>query len=138
MTSEKSSGVPVSSRPRILAFIGWGILILCGLVVCSFISLIGGGIFLGILMSSGESELHSVANSSNQIIALAISDGCGATCGCTVRVDVKTDDQYVKEVWRGIDICDITITWLTAAEFTISANGEQQAQIDVRSLGLSP
>ena len=120
------------------SIIGWLGLSACLLVVGLLCPQIIGGIVLGMLMASGESALHSVVSLDNQITALVISDSCGATCGCTVRVDLKTDDQYLEEVWRGIEVCDATVTWLSPTELYILDDNDQRARIDARSLGLSP
>lgn len=89
-------------------------------------------------MASGESVNHSVVSPDNQITALVISDGCGATCGCTIRVDLKTNKKRIEEVWRGIDVCDATIIWLSPTDFYVLDDEGQRTQINVRTLGLSP
>ena len=110
----------------------------CGLIILIFVPQIIGGIFLGILMSSGESVLHTNASPNDQITAIVVSGSCGITCGCTVRVDLRTDDQYIKDIWRGNDVCDATITWISDREFYILYNKNQQTRIDVHTLGLTP
>jgi hypothetical protein len=118
------------------SIIGWvglsGCLLGLGLLCPQII----GGIVLGLLMASGESVVHSAVSPDNQITALVISDSCGATCGCTVRVDLKTDDQYFETVWRGIDVCDATVTWLNPTEFYVLDDRGQWTQLNVQMLGL--
>ncbi|MBN1991318.1 MAG: hypothetical protein JW953_01335 [Anaerolineae bacterium] len=113
-------------------------LAVCGLVIWIFVLQIVGGIFLGILMASGESVLHITASPDDQITAIIVSDGCGITCRCTVRVDLKTKDQYLENIWRGNDVCDATVTWISDREFYILDDKNQQTRIDVRALGLTP
>ncbi len=149
MKVEKPSVPSTSSLSRgfyqvgyVISLLGYTISLLgvvaCAIFVCPFVLQIAGGICLGILMSSGESIVHSIPGPDNQITALVVSDSCGVTCGCTVRVDLTTDDQHVEEIWRGIDVCDATVTWLSATELNIVDDKEQQTQIDIRVLGLSP
>ncbi|MEW5958219.1 MAG: hypothetical protein AB1801_10875 [Chloroflexota bacterium] len=130
------------STSRIFREVGT-IIILLGLAVgvllaCSFVLQIMGGIFLGVLMSSGETVLHSTPSPDNKITALVISDGCGITCGCTVRVDLKKNDQYIEDIWRGIDVCEATVIWLSPTEFNILDDNNQSTRIDVHTVGLSP
>jgi hypothetical protein len=97
-----------------------------------------GGIVLGILMASGESELHAIISPDKETTALVIADDCGATCGCTTRIDVKTSSDYKKEVWRGIDVCDAQIEWISSTEFYILADNGQKIYIDISTLEFSP
>jgi hypothetical protein len=74
----------------------------------------------------------------NKSEALVMSDSCGATCKCAVRVDVKAANSYQKQIWRGLDACDATVTWLNNAKLNIVDDNGKQTQIDLKMNGLSP
>jgi hypothetical protein len=99
-------------------------LVLVNIVVVLFF----GMVFLfGFLFLSFASALHpdavlqSASNGSDpSVVAYVISDSCGTTCECTIRVDVETSTQKYIEVWRGIDVCNAQITWITDTTFIIT------------------
>jgi len=57
------------------------------------------------IMSSGESILHSNMNHENTITVNVISDSCGATCDCTTRLDLSWNNAVKKEIYRVNDAC---------------------------------
>jgi hypothetical protein len=80
--------------------------------------------------------LHTIKNPSGQIAAVVISDGCGITCGCTIRVDLQTPKQYYKEVLRRVDVCDADIVWMSDTTFEISSYDQGYERFDIGSLGI--
>jgi hypothetical protein len=117
-----------------------GLLILA--LILSFILLvgflIGGAIFMGFMMASSEVVQHKVNSPDGQITALVIEDDCGATCGCQMRIDLKSDSQYLQEVYRSWTACDANVTWVSPTELYILDDEGRQEQIDTQLLGLSP
>jgi hypothetical protein len=82
--------------------------------------------------------LHTITSPDQQLKALVFSDGCGITCGCTVRVDLETRNHYLTEIFRGIDVCDVEITWVDNRVFTLRDNNGQHRSFDVRILHQAP
>ncbi|MBL8100753.1 MAG: hypothetical protein JNK81_16345 [Anaerolineales bacterium] len=105
-----------------------------GLLICSSIGAqIAGGIFLGILMSSGgDTILHSDPNVGNTIIVHAVSDDCGVTCDCSTRLDIEYEDKIEKGVYRIHDVCDVEIRWLDEYKFEVIYKDRIQIILDAR------
>lgn len=95
--------------------------------------------FIAFALSSVDSEVlqHSVPSPDNTISALVISDDCGATCGCRMRVDLQSGDQYLKEVFRDEEACDASITWQDAEHFEVQTDSGKSTVIDVNVWGLA-
>jgi hypothetical protein len=72
-----------------------------------------------------------------RVTALVISDDCGATCSCSLRVDLKTEQRYVREVYRN-DACKAWITWQSRTRFRIEADNGGDQQLDIAAFGLAP
>ena len=112
----------VGSSALLLAFFGPGLL----LAACMFALLLDDGLVQ-----------YSARSPDQRITALVIGDDCGATCSCSIRVDLKTDQRYIREVYRS-DACDGTVTWLSATQFDIRDDDGGQQQLDTRMFGLTP
>ena len=97
-----------------------------------------GGLFMGILMSMGESVNQTVPSPAGDMAVLVVSDGCGATCACTVRIDLRTTERYFKEIYRVVDSCDVTVTWLDSTTFRIVDRSGVETVIDLRALEIIP
>jgi len=95
-------------------------------------------IFMGIMLANSEVELHTISSPDKKITALVIRDDCGATCSCNTRVDLETSSEYIEEIWRGIDVCDAEINWITPTEFYILDDNRQRTYIDTSTYILSP
>jgi hypothetical protein len=102
-----------------------------------FGTLIAGSIFMGIMMSSGESVLHSDPNPDNTIIVHVVSDGCGATCDCTTRVDISYGDDKKQEIYRD-DACDLEIKWLDNYRFEVIDKLGETVVLDARDYEGTP
>jgi hypothetical protein len=85
------------------------------------------------LMAFGHRDtiLHSAASPNQTMEAYLISDGCGATCDCTVRLDIQTESAYHRSVWRGIDICDASITWVDNSKLLLSESPAEVYVVDL-------
>jgi hypothetical protein len=90
---------------------------------------------LGFLLDDGT-VLHTVPHPTAPITALVVSDSCGATCRCTVRVDLKAEHRYVRDVYRGTG-CDAEAFWQSPVLLHIQDNDGGKLDMDIRSLGLS-
>ena len=112
----------LANRQKRIGYLAIPILII-GLLISAaclyFGGPIAGGIFLGIMMSSGESILHSDINPENTITVNVISDSCGATCDCTTRLDISWNKVVKKEIYRVNDACDLEIKWLDEYRFEV-------------------
>ncbi len=82
--------------------------------------------------------LHTVVSPDNHINALVVSDDCGATCSCQVRVDIQISDRLFREVYRSYRACDATVTWRSPTELVVRDDGGGQERLDLRSLGITP
>lgn len=81
---------------------------------------------------------HEVAGPNGEITALVIADDCGATCDCAMRVDLKTADQYIREVYRSFEACDAEVRWMSATELWVEDDGGGEELIKVQEWGISP
>ena len=90
--------------------------------VIVFFLLIGpvmGGIAMGEAMTDMR-VLGYISNQDNSVVAYAISDDCGATCGCATRVDIDIDGEYYREAFRSYDACELILNWIDQETIEIS------------------
>jgi hypothetical protein len=117
----------------VLKFIGF-------MALVAMIAVVAWLIFMFITFGSSDSKndvlQHSFISSDSKITALVIRDDCGATCSCKMRVDLKSDSQYLKEIFRDTEACDAVITWLDAEHLKIETDFGKQVLIDINTLGL--
>jgi hypothetical protein len=111
----------VGASALLLAFFGPGLL----LASCMLALLLDDGV----VQASAQSP-------DKRVTALVIRDDCGATCSCTIRVDLKSAQRYVREIYRS-DACDGTVTWQNATQFRVRDDDGGQQQFDTRMFGLS-
>lgn len=119
------------------------ILIGAGVVAVYFIfqtaMQIAGGIFLGILMSSGgDTVLHSDPNPDKTIVVHAVSDDCGATCDCSTRLDITYGQETKEGVYRVHDACDVEIKWLDQYRFEVIDKWGETIVLDARDFKNKP
>jgi hypothetical protein len=105
------------------------------------ISFFGPGLLLascmwGLLLDDGVVE-ETTHSPDQRVTALVIGDDCGATCSCSLRVDLKTEQRYVREVYRS-DACEAWITWQSQTRFRIEDDNGGDQQIDMATFGLAP
>jgi hypothetical protein len=91
---------------------------------------------LGVILDDGIVQ-HTVPHPKAPITALVIRDDCGATCGCHMRVDLKTDHHYLREVYRGPRACDAEVSWQSPVLLHIQDDDGGERDLDIRTLGLS-
>lgn len=113
---------------------------IAALLGCLFIGVqIAGGIYLGILMSSGgDTILHSDPNPNNTIIVHVVSDSCGATCDCSTRIDITFGQETKEGVYRVHDACDLEIKWLDEYRFEVIDKWGETVVLDARDLKNKP
>lgn len=87
---------------------------------------------LTLLQDDGVTQ-HVVPRPDGQWTAYVIRDDCGATCGCTVRVDIRTDRRYVREVFRSGTDCDAVVTWQSPHIIAVFADQQQHLR-DLQAL----
>ncbi len=123
-------------RAPIIKFIGF-------IVFIVILGVFAAGIFYAALIvfavsnSKNDVVQHSVSSPDNKVIALVISDNCGATCGCRIRVDLQTGDNIRKEVFRDEKSCDASVVWLDDNRFEVQPDSGKSMVIDVNTLGLA-
>jgi hypothetical protein len=92
----KKSSIPLSPSSDNLRQVGLDLSLLALAACLIFVYLFGlqiaRGVFLGSLMSSKE-NIATLSSPDHQITALVVSDSCGTTRHCTVRVELKTEDR---------------------------------------------
>lgn len=81
--------------------------------------------------------LHVAPPPSAPITALVIEDDCGATCECHMQVDLKTDRQYFREVYRRWKACDAEVSWRSPLLLHILDDDGGERDLDIRSWGLA-
>jgi len=92
---------------------------------------------LAIMLWLGDGVIQQrVLNPNQRITALVIRDDCGATCRCEVRVDLKTQTDYRREVYRSYSACDATIVWQNASELDIWDDDGRHQHVNIQALGL--
>lgn len=111
--------------------VGCSTALLLGVATCSLLL----ACLLLFLFSDGTT-LHILPHPTAPITALVVSDSCGATCRCTVRVDLKAEHRSVREVYRGRD-CDAEASWQSPVLLYIQDNDGEKLDLDIRTLGLS-
>ncbi|MEO8611623.1 MAG: DUF5412 family protein [Chloroflexota bacterium] len=113
------------------------------IVFIVIIGILAGGVvyvaFIAFAVSNSKNDVvqHSVSSPDNKVIALVISDNCGATCGCRIRVDLQTGDNIRKEVFRDEKSCDASVVWLDDNRFEVQPDSGKSMVIDVNTLGLA-
>jgi hypothetical protein len=127
--------IPAAARRAPLAHTA--VVTLCSAIL---LALAGPGFvaqcLLGVILDDGVVQ-HTVPHPKAPIIALVIRDDCGATCGCHMRVDLKTDHRYVREVYRGPRACDAEASWQSPVLLHIQDDDGGVRDLDIGSLGLS-
>jgi len=91
---------------------------------------------LALLLDDGVVE-EATRSPDRRVTALVIGDDCGATCSCSLRVDLKTDQRYVREVYRS-DACAAWVTWQDQTHFRIEDDDGGDQQVDLHTFGLAP
>lgn len=99
---------------------------------------VAGALYLGYGMANSDDYvLHSDPNPDNTITIHAISDGCGATCDCTTRLDMEFGQEYKTEIYR-ISDCDVEIKWLDRYRFEVIDIVGKKTLLDARDFGNVP
>jgi len=125
------AGSSISTR-RITIGVSLGILAVVG--SCSLVS----ACLLFFVLDDGKGVTqHVVQHPVSRVTALVIRDDCGATCGCEIRVDLKTDERYLREVYRSWTACAAEATWQSPTELHIIDDDGHEQYIDMHSLGLA-
>ena len=92
---------------------------------------------LTLFLLDDATPFDQVSNPDHRITALLIADDCGATCSCEIRVDLETDQQYVREVYR-TEACDLWATWQSTSRLQLKDDRGKEAQINVQDFGITP
>ncbi len=116
---------PNDENPQEVSKFAW---ITCGFIVGVIVVgiialLLLGPILGGIAMGEGMSDMHVIdyaLNPDGSTVAYAISDDCGATCGCATRVDIQYEGLYYREVFRSNEACELFIEWINQIELEVS------------------
>lgn len=93
------------------------------------------GLVLMLSLGDGATQ-QRVVSPDQRITALVIRDDCGATCGCEMRVDLKSQTDYRREVYRSYSACDATIVWQNPSELDIWDDDGRHQHVNVQALGL--
>ncbi len=129
---------PPSWRPTVVLRTAM-VVVVCLIVIVGFVSFWANVLMTLITWGSGTGVvLHTVVSPDAQITALVVSDDCGATCSCRVRVDVQTSDRLFEAVYRSYRACDATVTWRSPTELDVRDDVGGQQHLDLRSLGITP
>jgi hypothetical protein len=137
MNNEHDEPQPMKQKERgfypvLIVFLG----LLIGSVCIFFSFPIIGGLILGMGMASGgDTVLHSDPNAENTIIVQVVSDGCGATCKCTTRLDIIHNQEPKEGIYRVNDACDVEIKWLDQYRFEVidkSSRSDEPVILDSR------
>ncbi len=127
-----------SWRPTIVLRTGMVVVVCIIVIVCS-VSFWANVVMSMIRWGNGYGVvLRTVVSPDTQISALVVSDDCGATCSCRVRVDVKTSDRLFEEVYRSYRACDATVRWLSPTELDVRDDVGGHQRLNLRSLGITP
>jgi hypothetical protein len=91
---------------------------------------------MALLLDDGD-VFDRIPSPNHRVTALLIADDCGATCSCEIRIDLNTEQRYVREVYRS-DACEVWATWQSDTQLYIRDSDGNQTEIDTRTFGLTP